>query len=140
MSYETNSPIPSSSTQSATTSESSWLEDLQENDSTTIYSYYSTWSSNYTMSNLEGPGRLLGNLYSRAGSILERRLGKLAYRAGSSKIAKADSILLDGMELSKDRVKMEKACNILMRGARYVYSYSIPPSEQTTLKSDMKFD
>lgn len=38
------------------------------------YSYQSTWSTNYTMSNLPGPGRNLGNLLLKAGAALERRL------------------------------------------------------------------
>ena len=34
----------------------------------------STWSSNYTQSNLIGPGRILGNLFSAAGRNLERNI------------------------------------------------------------------
>lgn len=36
------------------------------------------------MSNLEGPGRIIGNLYSRAGRALERRLLKVAYPSRST--------------------------------------------------------
>ncbi len=46
------------------------------------------------MSNLPGPGRLLGNLFSKAGSSLERHLGKLAHRAGLGSYAQAETDLL----------------------------------------------
>lgn len=69
---------------------SSWEDELRRDESDTVatddasvisYSYYSTWSSNYTMSNLPGPGRNLGNLYSKAGAALERRLRRRVNRA-----------------------------------------------------------
>ncbi len=47
--------------------------EVQDDDAATTYSYFSTWSSNYTASNLPGPGRILGNLYDWAGSTLWRR-------------------------------------------------------------------
>lgn len=47
------------------------------------------------MPTLTGAGRLLGNLYSRTGSSLERRLGKLAYRAGFLDYAKAWTLLFE---------------------------------------------
>lgn len=59
-----------------------WIGDFLRDDTATIYSYYSTASSNDTAPNLPGPGRHIGNLFSSAGSILERGLGKLAYRTG----------------------------------------------------------
>ncbi|KLO03872.1 hypothetical protein SCHPADRAFT_897482, partial [Schizopora paradoxa] len=55
----------------------SFLDELRNDDATTVYTYFSTVSTNYTMSNLPGPGRLLGNFYSRAGRTLERRLGRI---------------------------------------------------------------
>ena len=42
----------------------------------------SALSTNYTMSNLPGAGRVLGNLYSIAGRRLERTVGSFAHRAG----------------------------------------------------------
>ena len=42
----------------------------------------SLFSTNYTMSNNIGTGRVLGNLYSYAGRHLERTVGLLAHRAG----------------------------------------------------------
>lgn len=48
------------------------------NDSSSIL----THSTNSTVSNLPGPGRVLGNLYSFAGQHLERRLGNVAQKAG----------------------------------------------------------
>ncbi len=109
---------------------SSLLDDdfYEQDDSTSIYSYsyYSTWSSNYTISNLVGPGRLLGNLLSSAGSSLERRLGKLAYRLGLGSYAMAEAGLwnpgLLTMLQSEDMLRKEKACNILLGYARYVAS------------------
>ncbi len=120
----------------------SFLDDdfHEQDDSTSIYtySYNSTWSSNYTMSNLEGPGRLLGNLLSRAGSSLERRLGKIAKkradrRAFLQSLARAEADLslhnLFPMILeSEDMINKERACNILLGYARYVAPY-LHPSE-----------
>lgn len=69
---------------------SSWEDELRRDEPDTVaaddasvmsYSYYSTWSSNYTMSNLEGTGRIIGNLYSKAGAALERRLWRIVNRA-----------------------------------------------------------
>lgn len=105
-------------------SRDAWLEDIQRDDTTTVYSYFSTWSTNYTMSNLIGPGRLLGNLYSKAGASLEERLGRLVDRAGIGGYAKAKAILGDDYVLfemleSEDLSKREKACSILLRCARY---------------------
>ncbi|KLO14325.1 hypothetical protein SCHPADRAFT_318869 [Schizopora paradoxa] len=99
-----------------------WIEDLHRDQSTISYSYFSTYSTNYTMSNLVGPGRLLGNLYSKAGSSLERRLGKLAYRAGIGGHAKAEAYMLHGslylLIESDDPMKWEEACEMLLICAR----------------------
>ena len=46
------------------------------------YSSISTFSTNYTMSNLIGAGRTLGNLYSSAGKKIEHTLNRAAHRAG----------------------------------------------------------
>ncbi|KAI5121785.1 hypothetical protein M0805_009777 [Coniferiporia weirii] len=43
---------------------------------------FSTVSSDETATNLPGPGRLLGKLYSKGGRILENRLNKIANEAG----------------------------------------------------------
>ena len=51
-------------------------------DTTTISSRTSLFSTNYTMSNLVGAGRVLGNFYSFAGRRLERTVGTIAHRAG----------------------------------------------------------
>ena len=42
----------------------------------------SFFSSNYTMTNLVGAGRVLGNFYVTVGRYLERILGEAAYSAG----------------------------------------------------------
>lgn len=41
-------------------------------------------STNSTVSNLVGTGRVIGNVYNFAGKRLERRLGDVAHRAGFS--------------------------------------------------------
>ncbi|KLO06949.1 hypothetical protein SCHPADRAFT_909921 [Schizopora paradoxa] len=64
-----------------------WLSQSEE------YSYASTWSTNYTVSNLTGPGRIIGNALSSAGSSLERQLGTMAYRAGLGRYARAETSL-----------------------------------------------
>lgn len=45
-------------------------------------SFDSTFSTNYTMSDLAGTGRVLGNLYSTAGRRLEKVLGVVAGKIG----------------------------------------------------------
>lgn len=45
-------------------------------------SFDSTFSTNYTMSDLAGTGRVLGNLYSAAGRRLEKALGVVAGKIG----------------------------------------------------------
>jgi len=65
-----------------------------------------------------GSGAPLGNLYSSAGSFLERRLGKLAYRASLKSLTKAETDLafinLGPMLRSNDIAQNEKCCNILL--------------------------
>lgn len=127
---------PSSSSESTSTvidilsprpSASSWPEDIEDEDATTVYSYFSTWSSNYTSSNLVGPGRLLGNLYSRAESFLEQQLRKLVNGEELRANAMAVSLLLTpgvapgtlyDMMWSGNAEKMEMACDALLRCAR----------------------
>lgn len=46
------------------------------------YIYTSVSSTNDTASNLPGPGRVLGNVYSSAGRRLERAVGVVAHKAG----------------------------------------------------------
>lgn len=71
---------------------SSWLEDFRRDDTTTVYSYTSPWLSNYTMSNL---CCTISNLLSSLGSALERRLEKLAYRAGIGNYAEAEKFYVE---------------------------------------------
>lgn len=111
----------------------SFLDELQqedEDDSIITYSYYSTWSSNYTESNLPGPGRLLGNFYSWAGLALERRLerllnrGRLGAEAEASKVEEEAVAMLQasicGMIWSDDTREIEKVCETLIICAQYV--------------------
>ncbi|KLO14317.1 hypothetical protein SCHPADRAFT_939615 [Schizopora paradoxa] len=60
---------------------SSFFDDIGEDDTSTAYTYYSTWSTNYTTSNLPGSGRIVGNFYSWAGSALEHGIAKLVSRS-----------------------------------------------------------
>lgn len=107
---------------------SSILDELRrDNRSAWTYSYHSAWSSNYTMSNLPGPGRLLGMLYSRAGSSLEHQLGKFALRMGIGSYPKAVIMLrkesgkaVSAMLWNSDEQVVEKFCEALLVCAQYV--------------------
>jgi len=63
--------VPSSSHLTAHT-----VNVFRQDDATTIWSYRSEWSTNYTKSNLPGPGRTLGNLYALLAKPLERQIEK----------------------------------------------------------------
>ncbi|KLO10522.1 hypothetical protein SCHPADRAFT_516001 [Schizopora paradoxa] len=99
-----------------------FLDELREDDTTTVYSYYSTWSTNYTMSNLVGPGRLLGNFYSRAGRSLEKRLRRVVNRAAIKEYKDAVGVLQSANFYatfdSDDPNEHEKACKALLTCAR----------------------
>ena len=63
--------------------------DMSDSECSTIVSDYSddestvsTVSTNFTQSNLPGTGRLLGNLYSKAGKRLEKAIHRLVHIAG----------------------------------------------------------
>ncbi|KLO14305.1 hypothetical protein SCHPADRAFT_317931 [Schizopora paradoxa] len=101
------------------------LVSSEKDDASSISSSLSsmTWSTNYTVSNLPGPGRNLGNLYSWAGTSLERRLGKLAERAAVKKYDEAVAMLqserrIAAMFWSLDPKKYAKACGIILTCAR----------------------
>lgn len=111
-------------------SSSSFLDELLRDDTSALtYSYASTWSSNYTMSNRVGAGRLLGKFYSWAGSSLERRLGRIALAAGIGSYAKAvlmvrkedEAAISDSLWSTDERVT-EKLCKALLVCAQYVSS------------------
>ncbi|KLO10516.1 hypothetical protein SCHPADRAFT_515310 [Schizopora paradoxa] len=96
-----------------------FLDELREDDTSTMYTYFSTWSTNYTVSNLPGPGRLLGNVYSRAGFALERKLGKWLNREKIRQYNEAVTILQSGnsvgdMLRSEDPKDNERGCEILL--------------------------
>ncbi|KLO14318.1 hypothetical protein SCHPADRAFT_318363 [Schizopora paradoxa] len=104
----------------------SLLHGLQQDDydtaSAVSYSYYSTWSSNYTMSNLPGPGRLLGIFYSRMGLALEQRMAKRANRMALKENAETRASLL-GHRTIRDLIQSvhpelnDRACEFLLVGA-----------------------
>ncbi|KLO14324.1 hypothetical protein SCHPADRAFT_318884 [Schizopora paradoxa] len=100
-----------------------FLVDVWEEDAPARYSYYSTVSTNFTMSNLPGPGRLLGNLYSWAGSSLEHRVGKLVNRKALKAYAEMVSRFQAGTKIhgtiwSTDVGENEKICETLLQLAR----------------------
>ncbi len=76
------------------------------------------------MSNLPGPGRIVGNIFSRAGSSLEQRLGKIAYRKGVGDYARAETSLHEfgvwPFDSGVTQKEKEKVCNTLLRYARCV--------------------
>ncbi len=103
-------------------------DDFLQDESKTIYSYFSTWSTNYHHIEPPGPGRVVGSLLSTAGSSLERGLGKLVYRAGLGTFLKAETDLSDDSLLIRGRMGQEmneKSCDILLSYARY--RPSVPP-------------
>lgn len=57
------------------------------------WTYASTMSTNMTMSNLPGPGRTLGKLYSSAGRSLEKSFGRLAHAAGYGPFAASQRLV-----------------------------------------------
>lgn len=73
-----NSSTPSLSPSCASTTSSA----RSSTDSSDAGSFTLTESTNATASDLPGPGRILGNLYSRGGRPLERALGRFAHRVG----------------------------------------------------------
>ncbi|KLO14312.1 hypothetical protein SCHPADRAFT_318333 [Schizopora paradoxa] len=99
-----------------------FLKELREDDATTVYTYNSTWSTNYTTSNLPGPGRLLGNLFSRAGSSLEKHFGRVASRRSAKEDKEAVEMIrcsgLYNMFMREDPKDHERACEALLICAR----------------------
>ncbi len=126
---EDTPPTPDelSSNSEPPSSRPSRLPSFLQDDSTTIYPYFSTWSTNYTMSNLPGPGRLLGNLFLRAGSLLERGLGKFARRVGERSDVRLQIDDLQWNALVGKRLAPKdvgKVCDELLGHARYfIHNY-----------------
>jgi len=105
------------------------VNDQLKDDARTRDSYFSEWSSNYTMSNLPCPGRLLGNLYSLAGSALERNLERLVYRVRYRSFVKAEKALRWGrLVLAEEMKKTERED---MCGLFLTYARSKAPAIQT---------
>lgn len=109
---------------------SSFFDELRRDDTSALtYSYRSTMSSNQTMSNLVGPGRLVGRFYSWAGSSLERRLGRIALRTGIGSYAKAvimmrkenEAAISDSL-LNMDEQSAKAFCEAVLVCAQYVSS------------------
>ena len=63
------------------------MSDAQSASSSSLY------STNYTMSNIVGPGRVLGNLYSCLGRRLEKTVSVAAHKAGYGPSATYEAIL-----------------------------------------------
>lgn len=58
-------------------------------------SFFSAISSNATMANIAGPGRILGNLLEAAGGSVERNIGLFAYKTRLHPAARAEQRLKD---------------------------------------------
>ncbi|KLO10504.1 hypothetical protein SCHPADRAFT_514933 [Schizopora paradoxa] len=115
------SSIPDGGIPGESPSPTSLIDDFRRDDAT--YSYASTWSTNYTTSNLVGAGRILGNLYSRAGSSLEKRLGRIAYRAGIGSQAQTVAKLQNnfhGTFNTADTNAHEEFCELLLTTANFI--------------------
>ena len=88
------------------------------------YECCSIASTNATVDNLPGPGRLLGNLYSSAGRRLEDGLGRVASRMGYGPNAMSMKIqeLLEDKSLRSftRRKKLKKKCKDLAQYVKYV--------------------
>ena len=65
-------------------------------------SIVSTFSTNYTMSNLIGAGRTLGLLYSRAGRAFEKSAAFVAEKAGYGPQAIYNKLLVSTRTSTKD--------------------------------------
>lgn len=82
-----------------------------ESDCTSEYTY-TDHSSNWTMSNLPGTGRIIGQYYSRGGRVLERVFGRMAAKSGKGPDAIAermyrragDDFFLDFTDAGKDPI------------------------------------
>lgn len=79
-----------------------------DDDSDSAPSIWSEWSSNYTMSDLPGPGRILGNLYSTAGAALERAIARLTQRKQAKKRAE------EWVAASSRRVVVERVARVVV--------------------------
>ncbi|KLO08246.1 hypothetical protein SCHPADRAFT_615251 [Schizopora paradoxa] len=125
-----NRPTTPNASPSISPISSAFLNELKEDgnaDVTTIYSYFSTVSTNYTMSNLPGPGRLLGNFYSFAGAVLERKFIKwvavmsrkpeLKVYADAAELLKEGKWVRETMGSPQPRDN-DMTCNVLLLGAQ----------------------
>lgn len=83
------------------------------------YELCSIASSNETMDNLPGPGRVLGNFYTSAGRRLENEIGRVAVRLGCGPhiaARKIQEILNDKSLRSTQRLKkLRNSCKSLTR-------------------------
>ncbi len=106
-----------------------------------------TLSTNETASNIAGPGRLLGNLYSRGGKVLESRINIVATLAGRGPDATCERIkatLRKGLlsdysrihqsafrdykglfDLTVDDNGLDKEVKKLLKYTRYLHSHTL---------------
>ena len=78
------------------------------------FTFYS--STNDTASNLPGPGRLLGNVYSYAGRRLERAVGIVAHKSGfgpNATYQKMQELMQAGWKDDHKKSKLFDICIIL---------------------------
>ncbi|KLO10500.1 hypothetical protein SCHPADRAFT_930495, partial [Schizopora paradoxa] len=100
-------------------SRTSLQSEVRNDDTTSVYSYRSTVSTNYTMSNLPGPGRLLGNFYSWLGTLFEKHFEGSGNLARSRTNFEAEAMLRDyrviySMLRSGYTREVECVCRILL--------------------------
>ncbi|EJD03202.1 uncharacterized protein FOMMEDRAFT_156585 [Fomitiporia mediterranea MF3/22] len=118
-------PLPDETDQSDDT--------LDEGDVSTLELCSQQTSSNDTASNLRGPGRTLGRLYSRGGRALEAVIGRAAHRSGFGPKAVASRIRR--IELKRIRFSGD---NELDRESqvRRVVRWTVKDGSEAKLRSD----
>ncbi|EJD07875.1 uncharacterized protein FOMMEDRAFT_16460 [Fomitiporia mediterranea MF3/22] len=109
-------------------------EEIPHEDNETIYTLCSQQSSsNLTASDLPGPGRTLGLLYSRWGRALEASVGRLAHRSGFGPDAVASrigSVTFRGMWVRRDVKPDDTGC------LRRVINWAVSDGNEPKLRSD----
>lgn len=97
---------------------------IPHDDSSVEYELCSIASSNETMDDLPGPGRILGNLYTSARRRLENGIGRLAVRMGRGPNVTALKIqrILENKSLRPltRHKKLKKNCKRLSRYVKWV--------------------
>ena len=114
--------------------ETDQAEDIQNEGDKSIYELCSQQSSsNDTASNLPGPGRMLGLLYSRWGRALEGAIGQVAHKSGFGPKAVASRIRrveFKGINISGEN-KPDREIQV-----RRVVRWTVKDRSEVKLRSD----